>query len=95
MEVGSKSADQFCITFLGVCNFPEVDKWAVPFPSKPFCDVSRAAPSGKDPIQVIHYSDIHIDPLYTEGASTECGLPTCCRLVCPRLLVEKPLRSIY
>jgi len=84
MDVPSKTSDQFCITFLGVCEYPEVDKWAVPFPSKPFCDDSgagRATPSGKDPIQVIHYSDIHIDPLYAEGASTECGMPTCCRLV--------------
>ena len=79
MEIGSTSSDQFCITFLGVCKAPAVDKWKVSFPSKKPCDTTRATPSGKDPIHVIHYSDIHIDPLYEEGASTKCDKPTCCR----------------
>ncbi|KAL3951785.1 hypothetical protein ACCO45_013502 [Purpureocillium lilacinum] len=75
----SKPADEFCRTFLGVCEAPPVDTWAVPFPSPRSCDQRRPAPSGKKPIQVVHYSDIHIDPLYVAGSSTKCGKPTCCR----------------
>lgn len=81
IEPNSTAATQFCITFLGVCDYPKVDEWSVPFPSKPFCDAKAPAPSNKKPLKVIHYSDIHVDPLYTEGASTECKKPICCRSV--------------
>ncbi|ODA81323.1 hypothetical protein RJ55_04288 [Drechmeria coniospora] len=79
MDIPSKTADQFCITFLGVCKNPEVEKWSVPFPSPRYCDVVREPPSGKAPLQVIHYSDIHIDPAYEEGSSTTCKKPNCCQ----------------
>lgn len=79
VEVGSKTSEQFCITFLGVCQYPEIDKWAVPFPSRKPCGEPVRATSGQDPIKVIHYSDIHIDPLYVQGSSTQCKKPTCCR----------------
>lgn len=79
LDVGSKISDEFCITFLGVCQYPPVDKWSVPFPSAKLCDAKRETPSGKDPIKVIQYSDIHIDPLYVAGSSTQCKKPTCCR----------------
>ncbi|EGX93818.1 acid sphingomyelinase, putative [Cordyceps militaris CM01] len=79
VEPNSTAAIQFCITFLGVCEYPKVDEWAVPFPSKPFCDAKAPAPSSKKPLKVVHYSDIHVDPLYVAGTSTECKKPICCR----------------
>ena len=79
LDVDGKAAAEFCQTFLGVCESPPVDAWTVPFPSRRPCEQTRAAPSGKKPIQVVHYSDIHIDPLYVEGSSTKCDKPTCCR----------------
>ncbi|KAM3525687.1 hypothetical protein NHJ13051_003860 [Beauveria bassiana] len=79
VEPNSTAAIQFCITFLGVCDYPEVKKWEVPFPSKPFCDAKSPAPSNKKPLKVVHYSDIHVDPLYVAGSSTECKKPICCR----------------
>ncbi|KAJ6441250.1 sphingomyelin phosphodiesterase [Purpureocillium lavendulum] len=78
VDVDSKAATEFCRTFLGVCEATAVDAWTVPFPSRKPCD-TRVKPSSKKPIQVVHYSDIHIDPLYVEGSSTKCGKPTCCR----------------
>lgn len=80
MKIGTKSSDNFCITFLGLCPYPKIDEWAVPFPSK---KPSRGRPSlsGKEPIKIVHYSDIHIDPLYVEGSSTDCNKPICCRYV--------------
>ncbi|KAK7409706.1 hypothetical protein QQX98_008087 [Neonectria punicea] len=32
----------------------------------------------KNPVKVVHYSDIHIDPLYAEGSNTKCTKPICC-----------------
>ncbi|KAM3502989.1 hypothetical protein MY11210_008879 [Beauveria gryllotalpidicola] len=79
VEPNSTAAIQFCITFLGVCDYPEVNQWTVPFPSKPFCDAKTPAPSNKKPLKVVHYSDIHVDPLYVAGSSTECKKPICCQ----------------
>ncbi|KAH7165955.1 Metallo-dependent phosphatase-like protein [Dactylonectria macrodidyma] len=78
MKIGSRTSKEFCITFLGICEYPEVQKWSVPFPSKKPAS-ARPAPSGKKPIKVVHYSDIHIDPLYVEGSNAECTKPICCR----------------
>ncbi|KAK2594361.1 hypothetical protein QQS21_007921 [Conoideocrella luteorostrata] len=79
MEAGSPSSIQFCVSFLGVCDVPKVDEWSVSLPAKESCAAEGKAVSGKKPLQVIQYSDIHIDPLYEEGASTKCKKPTCCR----------------
>ncbi|OAR03115.1 hypothetical protein LLEC1_05371 [Akanthomyces lecanii] len=79
VEPSSTAAIQFCITFLGVCDYPKVQEWTVPFPSKPYCDASAPAPSNKKPLKVVHYSDIHVDPLYMTGSSTECRKAICCR----------------
>lgn len=78
MKIGSKTSKEFCITFLGICEYPDIKKWSVPFPSKKPA-AARPASSGKDPIKVVHYSDIHIDPLYVEGSNAECTKPICCR----------------
>ncbi|KAF4984349.1 hypothetical protein FZEAL_460 [Fusarium zealandicum] len=78
MVIGSKTSQLFCITFLGVCKYPAVEPWSVPFPPKTSAR-KRPAPSGRDPIKVVHYSDIHIDQLYTEGSNAKCRKPICCR----------------
>lgn len=81
MELNSTIANQFCITFLGVCDYPAIQTWNVPFPSKQDCSAKRPVPaanSDKKPLQIIQFSDIHITPGYTEGASTQCGRPVCC-----------------
>lgn len=78
MDLDSRTSDEFCITFLGLCDYPDVEEWDIPFPSeKP--RGGRPTPSGQDPIKVVHYSDIHIDQLYVEGSSTDCNKPICCR----------------
>lgn len=78
MSIGSRTSDLFCITFLGLCSYPSVDAYTVPFPSaKPAG--SSPAPSGQTPIQVVHYSDIHVDPFYVTGSASNCSYPMCCR----------------
>ena len=36
-------------------------------------------PQQDKPIRILHLSDIHVDLLYTEGLTAECGTPLCCR----------------
>lgn len=78
MDVGSKTAKLFCINFLGLCEYPKVNAWNVPFASeKP--SQSRPIPSSQTPIKIVHFSDTHVDPFYKEGANANCTKPICCR----------------
>jgi sphingomyelin phosphodiesterase len=80
MAIGSKTSQLFCTTFLGLCDYPAVAPWTVPFPSpKPPGALTRPPPSGQPPIQIVHYSDIHIDHQYVPGANANCTKPICCR----------------
>ena len=60
-----------------------MEELTVDFPSKRPCidALDRPKPSSKKPIQVIQYSDVHIDPLYEKGADTKCKKAVCCRYV--------------
>ncbi|KAG6025510.1 hypothetical protein E4U41_001501 [Claviceps citrina] len=79
MEIGTPSSKHFCASFLGLCDVPKVDEWKLELPSMEICSREQKTVSGKKPLQIIHFSDIHIDPLYKEGTSIECGKPICCR----------------
>ncbi|KAH6611405.1 sphingomyelin phosphodiesterase [Trichoderma cornu-damae] len=78
MDLGSATSQLFCASFLGLCAEPAVPQWKIPFPS-PKPQTSRPAPSGKTPLRIVQYSDIHIDPLYESGSSANCSKPICCR----------------
>jgi sphingomyelin phosphodiesterase len=78
MRIGSKTSQVFCTLLLGLCSYPDVEPYIVPFPS-PKPPTGRPTPSGLTPIKVVHYSDIHIDPLYVPGANSNCTKPICCR----------------
>ncbi len=78
MSIGGKTSQIFCITFLGLCPYPDVDAFTVPFPSAS-SSITRPSSSGQSPIYVVHYSDIHIDPFYVTGSNTNCTKPICCR----------------
>ncbi|XP_065888775.1 sphingomyelin phosphodiesterase-like isoform X2 [Dysidea avara] len=59
---------------------PWKQNWTVSFPDKPKPPVEPLPPPKPDnPIKILHLSDIHVDLLYTEGLTTECGEPLCCR----------------
>jgi sphingomyelin phosphodiesterase len=82
MEIPSHTAKLFCVTMLGTCAYPPVTPYQVPFPSgRPSVADPRPRTSGKPPLKVVHYSDIHIDPLYAPGSSANCSKPICCRSV--------------
>ncbi|KAI1113687.1 Metallo-dependent phosphatase-like protein [Nemania sp. NC0429] len=78
LKVGSKTSRLICVALFGLCSFPDVEEYDVPFPS-PKPERRRPGPSGQSPLRVVHYSDIHIDPWYTEGADANCTKFICCR----------------
>ena len=85
MTPGSRTSRLFCVASMGYCSYPEVDVDELSFPSpKPPSRVpggghSRPPPSGRKPLRVVHYSDIHVDPWYVAGANANCSKPICCR----------------
>lgn len=78
LTIGSKTSQLICVALFGLCSFPDVEKHDVSFPS-PKPARQRPKPTGQSPLRVIHYSDIHIDPWYTEGADADCTKFICCR----------------
>ncbi|KAI3336143.1 Metallo-dependent phosphatase-like protein [Ustulina deusta] len=78
LHLGSKTSRLICVALFGMCSFPDVEQYQVSFPS-PKPNDRRPEPSGQRPLRVVHYSDIHVDPWYTEGADTNCTKFICCR----------------
>lgn len=79
MTIGSHTAQLFCGTIFGLCDYPPVTPYTVSFPSAKPTDASRPGPSGETPIKVVHYSDIHVDLSYEVGANYNCTKNICCR----------------
>ncbi|KKY17767.1 putative sphingomyelin phosphodiesterase [Phaeomoniella chlamydospora] len=92
MDIPSHTAQLFCSTVFGLCDYPEVTVYDVPFPSEKPANSSRPAPSGQTPIQVVHISDIHIDRFYETGASYNCTKNICCR---PYTAADAPGNTSY
>ncbi|OKL63289.1 hypothetical protein UA08_01869 [Talaromyces atroroseus] len=78
MTVGSFTSDWFCLTIFGLCDYPAVTPYTVPFPS-PKTNKTRPAVSGETPIQIVHFSDVHVDLSYEVGANYNCSDNICCR----------------
>jgi sphingomyelin phosphodiesterase len=83
----SLAANVLCSTWVSACPAVRND-WRVPLPPDQASPPVRPAPSGKEPIRIVHLSDIHIDPDYMPGATTECKRPDlCCRV--PSKMLDK------
>jgi sphingomyelin phosphodiesterase len=78
LDVGSHTSKLLCINLFGLCKYPKVRPYTVPFP-KPKPNKSRPAPSGRPPIKVVHFSDTHVDLSYEVGSNYNCTKPICCR----------------
>ncbi|KAF9880133.1 hypothetical protein CkaCkLH20_02087 [Colletotrichum karsti] len=96
LTIGSNLSDMMCIVSFGLCDFPEIDEYKVPFPTaKPPTDKKnehddhddncgcKEEPHGLPPLKIAHFSDIHVDPFYVIGSNTNCSLPMCCRPYTP------------
>ncbi|OJJ42903.1 hypothetical protein ASPZODRAFT_75285 [Penicilliopsis zonata CBS 506.65] len=79
MDIPSHTAQLFCTTVFGLCDYPAVTAYTVDFPSAKPADAVRPASSGETPIKVVHISDIHVDLYYETGANYNCTKPICCR----------------
>jgi sphingomyelin phosphodiesterase len=91
MDIPSTTAQLFCTTIFGLCDYPAVDAHTVTFnTTKP--DTTRPASSGKTPIQIVHFSDIHVDLSYETGASYNCTKNICCR---PYTAADAPGNTSY
>ncbi|PQE07523.1 Acid sphingomyelinase protein [Rutstroemia sp. NJR-2017a BBW] len=77
--VGTHTAQLFCSTIFGLCDYPAVTPYTVTFPTTKPANAARPAVSGKTPLQIVHYSDIHVDLSYTVGANYNCTKNICCR----------------
>lgn len=74
IAIDSHSSQLFCITFLGLCPYPAVTPYTVPLLSvKPA--TSRPAASGQLPIQIIHFSDIHVDSVLRNRSKSQLHKP--------------------
>ena len=92
MTIGSHTAQLFCGTIFGLCDYPAVTPYSVTFPSAKPAGASRPASSGKTPLKVVHYSDIHVDLSYQVGANYNCTKNICCR---PYTAADAPGKTQY
>ena len=91
MTVGSRTAQLFCLTLFGLCQWPAVEPYAVDVTAKP-ANATRPPVSGETPVQVVHVSDIHVDRFYEVGASYNCTKNICCR---PYTAADAPGNTSY
>ncbi|KAK4610259.1 Sphingomyelin phosphodiesterase [Fulvia fulva] len=82
MSLPSHTSQLFCTAVLGRCDIPNVRPYNVTFP-KPEPEATRPPPSGKKPLQFVHFSDIHVDHKYETGSNSNCSKPLCCRSYTP------------
>jgi len=73
-----QSAKKLCDALLGLCQPPAVNAYTVPLPAEPATPKLWVS-TGKTPLRVVHFSDVHIDRRYTVGADAVCTKPVCCR----------------
>jgi sphingomyelin phosphodiesterase len=83
LTIGSHTAQLFCGTIFGLCDYPAVRPYTVTFASVKPAGATRPVSSGKTPIKVVHYSDIHVDLSYQVGANYNCTKNICCRPYTP------------
>ncbi|KAG6829815.1 hypothetical protein H0H87_010044 [Tephrocybe sp. NHM501043] len=74
-----QTATKLCDSVLGLCQPPDINEYTVPFPKAAPTNPKVWASKGRAPIQVSHFSDVHIDREYAPGSDANCTKPICCR----------------
>ncbi|KAG0045606.1 hypothetical protein BGZ83_009207 [Gryganskiella cystojenkinii] len=80
-EMNLESSDGYyacAYSFPGSCPVPVHEPQPITFPKPKPADAQQPAPSG-EVIQVLHFSDWHVDPLYKRGMEAKCSHNICCR----------------
>ncbi|KII87716.1 hypothetical protein PLICRDRAFT_176496 [Plicaturopsis crispa FD-325 SS-3] len=73
------TATKFCDAVFGLCQAPAVAAFSVPLPARSTPALPLPTSVGREPFQVIHFSDVHIDREYTPNSEANCTKPICCR----------------
>ncbi|KAF5311082.1 hypothetical protein D9619_007799 [Psilocybe cf. subviscida] len=74
-----QTSTKFCNAMFGLCQDPAVNAFKVLFPKAAPTNPKTFVSSGKAPLQVVHFSDVHIDRSYVPGSEANCTKPICCR----------------
>jgi len=80
-EMNLTSSDGYyacAYSFPGSCPIPLHQPKPIEFPKPKPTNAQQPAPSGET-IQVLHFSDWHLDPLYKPGSEALCSHNICCR----------------
>jgi len=67
-----------CTMFFNVCDSPLPD-WEMEVPAGKPDVLPRLPNDGPKTIRVLHFTDTHVDKLYSEGSLAVCEHPRCCR----------------
>ncbi|KAJ7255864.1 sphingomyelin phosphodiesterase [Mycena haematopus] len=73
------TARKLCEGTFGLCQPPPVTPYTVPLPAAGPASPKPPVSTGKQPFQVVHFSDVHIDRQYVAGSDADCKKPICCR----------------
>ncbi|GAA5877305.1 hypothetical protein JCM3774_001632 [Rhodotorula dairenensis] len=95
ITLASPAAKNFCTTIFGLCPLPNTIPHTVNVTERPvdalddgaFRSATRQGrrarkvwkSRGREPFQIVHISDVHVDREYTPGAATDCSKVICCR----------------
>ncbi|KAI0061961.1 acid sphingomyelinase [Artomyces pyxidatus] len=79
LDTTGTTATRFCDAVFGLCQPPPVDPFTVAFPKPTPAKTTKFVSRGRQPFQVVHFSDVHIDRQYTVGSDANCTKPICCR----------------
>uniref|UniRef100_A0AC35TP54 Sphingomyelin phosphodiesterase n=1 Tax=Rhabditophanes sp. KR3021 TaxID=114890 RepID=A0AC35TP54_9BILA len=75
---------EICGLLIKECGSPILElnsNWTIPIPgNKPSVTTPVLPDPSKPKLRVLHITDIHIDPSYTEGTEADCTEPECCRV---------------
>ena len=78
--VSNAHVPQYICSMAQYCNLTGYTKYSTPYSYHVAKNVNIREKNVKDNEIgfMFHISDLHLDPYYTEGTSTDCGRPVCC-----------------
>ncbi|GJN93458.1 hypothetical protein Rhopal_006514-T1 [Rhodotorula paludigena] len=91
IDADSLAMNSFCSTIFGMCRLPATVPFTVPLPPEIELGVNtstaaRFNSSDREPFQVVHISDVHVDRDYLAGSEADCDEVLCCRSYGPHSL---------
>ncbi|KAK7468297.1 hypothetical protein VKT23_002811 [Stygiomarasmius scandens] len=79
INITGQTAGRLCDALFGFCSSNLSTPFTVPLPPPKPSTPSAPPSERREPFQVVHISDVHIDRQYTVGAEANCTKNICCR----------------